>query len=183
MRAAGLPSGPLRKEIAPFLRQHDMAGLATLARAHAQRAGIGVEVVDRHRGQLAIAAAGQQRGRDQRAEIGRAGIRQPQRFVIREIAELGRIGFTERAHGAPSVIARAFAFAVRMVERGLQDRQHPVRSRAAPAHGFGAVMAPGASAPRRAWCAAGRASRQSSDATRQCAPCSASPARQRRARA
>jgi hypothetical protein len=91
-RAIGLPGGPLSHEIAPLLRQHDMTRLAALGLAHLHCPGIWVEVVNRHRGQFTIAAAGQQRARDQGLEIGRAGIRQLAGFVIRRIAQPGRVG-------------------------------------------------------------------------------------------
>jgi len=60
-----------------------MAWFAALASANPQCAGIRVEVVDCHRGQLTIPAASQQRASDKRAEIGLAGIRQPAGFVVR----------------------------------------------------------------------------------------------------
>src|SRR5262249_26791237 len=43
-------------------------------------------------------------------------------------------GLSESAHSTPSVIACALAFPVRVVERALEDCQHPVCRRAAPSH-------------------------------------------------
>ena len=43
-------------EVTPLLRQHDMTRLAALASTHAQRPDIGIEIVNRHHCQLAIAA-------------------------------------------------------------------------------------------------------------------------------
>jgi hypothetical protein len=97
----------------------NMARLAALAGVHPYRPGIGVEVLAGHCHQFAITAPGQQRGRHQSTEVRRAGVRQPARCVIREIAQRGRIRFAEGAHCAPCVMVRAPAFAVRMVKRGL----------------------------------------------------------------
>jgi hypothetical protein len=71
--AAGLSSGYTGRKIAPLLGQDDMAWLSTLADAHPQSAGVRIKVVDDHRRQLAVTAAGQQGGHDQGTEIGRTG--------------------------------------------------------------------------------------------------------------
>ena len=81
-RAGGLSRSPLSYKIATLLGQHDMARLAALAGADPQRASVGVEVIAPHRRELAIAAAGKRRGRDQCSEISPAGIDQPARLVI-----------------------------------------------------------------------------------------------------
>src|SRR6267154_3589926 len=54
------------------------------------------------------------------------------------MTEPGRVSLAECPDRAPRIIAGASPFAMRMVERGLEDRQNPVRCRAASAHGFGA---------------------------------------------
>ena len=56
-RVAGPAHGELSDEITPLLCQHDMPRLAALSATHPQGAGIGVEVIGRHRRQLTIAAA------------------------------------------------------------------------------------------------------------------------------
>src|SRR6202035_4600207 len=98
-----------------------MTRLATLAGADPHRPGIRVEVRDRHSGQLAISATGQQRSCNQRAEIRRAGVHETACFVVREITEPSRVSLAEGADSAPRVIAGAAPFPVRVVERGLED--------------------------------------------------------------
>jgi hypothetical protein len=59
-----------------------MARLATLGETYSHRPGIAVEVVNGHGREFAVAAAGEQCGCDQHAEIGRAGVHQPARFIV-----------------------------------------------------------------------------------------------------
>lgn len=71
---ARTPRRYLLEKGASFVRKGNMAGLAALAGAHQDAAGIGVEVGNHHRGQLAIAATGSQGRPNELTEIRRAGV-------------------------------------------------------------------------------------------------------------
>src|SRR5208337_4118884 len=114
-----------------------MARAASLACAHADSAGVAVEVTDAKTDDLAVPAAGQKRALDKRTESRFAGVDEPLRLGVIEIADLRCAGFTEWLDPAPSLIARGKPLAEGEVERSLEHAEDTVCARAALAHRVG----------------------------------------------
>jgi hypothetical protein len=121
----------------PILGEDHMARAASLARAHADSAGVGAEVTDAETDDLAISTPGQKRALHQRTEDGSAGVDEPLRLRVIEIANFRRASFTERLNPAPSLIACRMPLAEREVQRGLEHAQDTIGARPALTHGVG----------------------------------------------
>jgi len=91
--------------------QDDMARTTGLARAHANGTGVAVEVSGPEIDDLAIPTAGQKCALHQRAETGLAGIHEPLRLGVSQVANLRRTRLSERLDPAPSLIARGMPLA------------------------------------------------------------------------
>src|SRR6516164_9120511 len=101
------------EELNPLVVQDDMPSLPTLAGADMQGPGIGVEVATLQRRELTEAAAGQQSGSDQIAELALRRVDEAPAFIDRQIPDPGGIGLFEGLDSAPSVIGSDLALAPR----------------------------------------------------------------------
>jgi hypothetical protein len=88
-----------------------MPGFAALALANKHGAAIGIEIAGAQTSQLAIPAAGMQRGLDEIPEIPLCGIYKLGDFIFREITEARRLYLAEWLDGAPWDIRCNFAVA------------------------------------------------------------------------
>lgn len=98
---------------------------------------IPIEVAGRHRGQLAIARSGEQCRRYQGSKSRLARVDQPARLFVRQVADLRRVNLTVGLDHRPCIIGINPPVVAGKIERGFQDRQHPVCGAAAlPNAGF-----------------------------------------------
>src|SRR5262245_34364646 len=81
-----------------------VACLPALALANRQRPDVGVVVGDLEPAELAVAAAGEERGVHQVAEGVLAGVQQPPDLVARQVADDRRVDRPKGFHAAPGVI-------------------------------------------------------------------------------
>src|SRR6266446_1918164 len=114
-----------------------MARTTGLARAHANGTGITVEVSGTEIDDLAIPTASQKCALHRRAETGLAGIHEPLRLGVGQVANLRRTRLSERLDAAPSLIARGMPLAEGKVEGRLEHTEDAVGARPSLPHGVG----------------------------------------------
>ena len=107
--------------------QRHMARPAALGINDVQGGRVRVEVVDLQPNELAVAAAALEGGAHEPAEGRRAGVEEPARLLLTEVAQARSIGALERLCPAPSVVARHLALAEGVVQRGLENGEDAVR--------------------------------------------------------
>src|SRR5580704_12983843 len=117
-----------------------MARTTGLARTHANGTGVAVEVSGPKIDDLAIPTASQKCALHQRAETGLAGIHEPLRLGVSQVANLRRTRLSERRDPAPSLIARGMATDLTLGSAlGHRGNRGPGPISALPSRGAGGV--------------------------------------------
>lgn len=83
----GLAERGLPEERRGFVRQHNRARRTPFALPYRQHAGVQINIGRPKLCKFLVAASGQQRGRHQRAQIGRTGVHQPRPLFVRQVSD------------------------------------------------------------------------------------------------
>src|ERR1700724_1503060 len=103
-----------------------MPSLPAFRLADKDRPGFWIEIAGAKAGQLAIAAAGEERRLDEIPKVPLRGIDQPGDFIFREITEARRVNVAKGLHRPPCDVVVDLAIAKGLVQRRAQDGQHAV---------------------------------------------------------
>lgn len=125
-RVAGFAGQQVPEQVDALRVQRDEPRPPGLGLGNVDLPGAEIHVVRTHRGEFAMAGAGEQRAADERPEIGRAGIDQPQTFGIGQEADTCLVGFGEGAHLPPSRVVPHAAVLECSIEDGLENTQDAV---------------------------------------------------------